>query len=200
EPEQFIEKIEQTQVNIDNWRKQKFILRDSDKDHKYSELELGFAAFFLNRCNRSGIITNSVGPIGGKNQDGKWKVDARYNKRELIQKIEILKSMKGNIVISNEDAVLMMKKIDTPISKTLIYIDPPYFQHGPQLYRCYFTKKDHLRLAEYVQNDLKYDWIVSYDDDEYIRNIYHNQNISPIILNHRAQKQHIENELIIQRP
>lgn len=54
----------------------KNILLNSEK---HSMLEIGFATFFLNRTNRSGIL--KAGVIGGKAQLGKWKIDVRFNKK-----------------------------------------------------------------------------------------------------------------------
>lgn len=198
-PYNIIKRIEETDINLENWEIQKKILKDEHKFEKFSELDLGFAAFFVNRCSRSGMITNRVGPIGGKKQLSEWKIDARFNKRELIKKIEMLSNFSDRIEISNEDAVVMLNKLVTPVDNTLVYIDPPYFKQGPELYRQYFEKSDHLRLAEYLQNGFEYQWIVSYDNNDFITEIYKHQTIEKINLFHRAQKQHIGEELIIQR-
>lgn len=195
----FIEKIRETKIDFENWTIQKSIIRDKENYDRYSELELGFAAFFINRCSRSGMITDRVGPIGGKKQTGEWRIDARFNKDELIRKIEILGGLKNQIEISNCDAIEMMSRLDSPIEKTVVYVDPPYFKHGPQLYRHYFNEYDHIRLAKYLQNGFQYQWIVSYDDDIFIRKIYEQQSFEDIELFHRAQYKHIGKELLIQR-
>mgnify|MGYP002578704147 FL=1 len=78
----FIEKIESVSVTVDEWRKQRAILQESSR---YSK-ELGFAMFFLNRTNRSGIL--DAGPIGGYDQSGTYKIDCRFNKASLIKKIQ----------------------------------------------------------------------------------------------------------------
>ena len=72
----FIYFIENTPLNDVEWRKQKKIYTTQNK--KYS-IELGFATFYLNRTNRSGIL--SAGPIGGHNQTGNYLIDARFNKK-----------------------------------------------------------------------------------------------------------------------
>ena len=76
----FIKMIQDTPINDAEWRKQKNIYNTQNK--KYS-LELGFAAFYLNRTNRSGIL--SAGPIGGHDQTGNYLIDARFNKDDLIK-------------------------------------------------------------------------------------------------------------------
>ncbi|MGO2346144.1 MAG: DNA adenine methylase, partial [Providencia sp.] len=75
--ENFSRLVHDTIINIENWEKQKDILLNSGN---HSTLEIGFATFFLNRTNRSGIL--KAGVIGGKTQSGKWKLDVRFNKNE----------------------------------------------------------------------------------------------------------------------
>src|ERR1043165_4723732 len=73
-------KIRDKKVTPEEWRRQRNILHNF-KD--YSPSSVAFATFFLNRTNRSGIL-HSGGMIGGNDQIGEWKLDARYNKPELI--------------------------------------------------------------------------------------------------------------------
>jgi putative adenine-specific DNA methyltransferase len=42
----------------------------------------------MNRTNRSGIL--KAGVIGGKNQNGTYKIDARFNKNSIIERIKKL--------------------------------------------------------------------------------------------------------------
>ena len=70
------------------WEKQKRIYENTR-----SEFLLGFATFFLNRTNYSGVITG--GPIGGFEQKGQWKIDARFNKKSLIDRIERISYFKS---------------------------------------------------------------------------------------------------------
>ena len=53
---------------------------------KEDVLKLGFSTFYLNRVNRSGII--NAGVIGGIKQTGNYKMDCRFNKKKLIEKIQ----------------------------------------------------------------------------------------------------------------
>ena len=82
-PDALCKLIRDTPVTVDQWQKQKVIHRSPDKQ---SLLDLGFATFFLNRCNRSGILMGGI--IGGQKQEGTWKIDARYNKSDLCRRIE----------------------------------------------------------------------------------------------------------------
>jgi DNA adenine methylase len=94
------EKIKATPINIKEWKKQKAILSNKHAD----DLDIAFATLFLNRCNRSGIIFTG-GPIGGYEQAGTWKVDARFNKENIIDRIKTIAQYKGQIKIYNFDAM-----------------------------------------------------------------------------------------------
>ena len=68
--DEFIQKIEKTPITVEEWRIQKSIYNNIEQ---HSDLDIGFSAFFLNRCNRSGVLKGGI--IGGYEQNGKWKID-----------------------------------------------------------------------------------------------------------------------------
>lgn len=135
-------------------------------------MDLGFATFFLNRTNRSGILNGGI--IGGRDQTGPWKIDARFNREELIFRIESIAKMKGRINVTKVDALAFLKSgIAKWPSRTLVYLDPPYFAKGRDLYYDYYQKDDHKRLAEFITGKLaKQRWVVSYDNEPAIRQLY----------------------------
>lgn len=135
------------------------------------ELELGFATFFLNRTHRSGILNGGV--IGGRDQTGPWKIDARYNKQDLVQRIKRIAAARNRISLSNLDAVdfLNSQSNDWP-EKTLVYLDPPYYGKGSQLYYDFYKHDDHANVAFAVHNLGRVRWIVSYDDEPPIHDLY----------------------------
>jgi DNA adenine methylase len=165
---EFCQKIEATDVNIKNWEKQKEI---QVNPQKHSKLDIGFSTFFLNRTNRSGIL--KAGVIGGKSQTGDWKIDARYNKEDLIKRIRKISRYKNRIELYNQDAVVLTQKLikDLP-RKTLFYFDPPYYKKGKDLYINFYEHADHQQISQLISslND-KY-WLVSYDNNENIRELY----------------------------
>lgn len=164
--EQFIQKIEQTEINISTWYEQKNIYKNQDM---HNELEIGFATFYLNRCNFSGVIKG--GPIGGIKQTGKWKIDARFNKDDLIKRIQKIAEFKKNIKIYNKDTLILLKENKQKFKKCLLYLDPPYFYKGSQLYTNHYKANDHAQIAKYVST-LEGKWIVSYDNTPEIVNLY----------------------------
>lgn len=70
--------------------------------------ELGFAMFFLNRTNRSGIL--DAGPIGGYDQSGTYKIDCRFNKEVLIKKISKIAECKNSVRIYNQDISAFLRR------------------------------------------------------------------------------------------
>jgi DNA adenine methylase len=166
ETETLCQMIKDKDVNMDEWYRQHDI-----QNHKndVDDLTLGFSTFFLNRTNRSGIL--SAGVIGGKDQTGKYKLDARYNKENLINRIYSIASYADRIVLTNMDAVTLLKTIEIPAEKTLCYLDPPYYVKGPDLYLNYYCDEDHRLIAQAVR-DFGGLWLISYDAAPFIRNLY----------------------------
>lgn len=125
--EGFLKKINNVRISIKVWNRQKKIFYNYESNKNNSDLDFAFATFFLNRCNRSGIL--QAGPIGGKRQLGEWKIDARFNKKNLAQRIKKIAAYKDRIELFNLDAVDFMKNQLTNLNldskKTLVYLDPP---------------------------------------------------------------------------
>ena len=122
--------IKNTRLSVASWDRQKRIFAHP-KDHNY--LELGFATFFLNRTNRSGILNGGI--IGGRDQTGPWKIDARYNSNELIFRVQSIAKMRKHIKLTRSDALALLRHgLPKWDKKTLIYLDPPYYAQGRELY------------------------------------------------------------------
>ncbi|GAA5482075.1 DNA adenine methylase [Haloferula sargassicola] len=190
----FIRRVEATPLTIEEWERQRAIyLRPEGK----SDLAVGFASFFLNRANRSGIMVNG-GPIGGKAQTGKWKLDARFNKLDLIARIERLADYGDRILLSCEDAADFLQRIPAMAGTdpALVYLDPPYFEKGGRLYMNAFTPGDHERLGALMENvDLH--WVMTYDDCPEIRRIYQWANCRSFSLKYSAYKVRSGGEVLI---
>ena len=167
----FMALLKETPITIEEWRRQRGIYRVKPRA---SRTELGFAALYLNRCNRSGIIVDG-GPIGGIAQKGKWKLDARFNRRELIRRLERLSAYRDRVATYNMDAIAFLRDVVLPheqLRKTLVYLDPPYYHKGSDLYANYYTPEDHETLAVFLQTEAPFKWVLSYDDVPEIRHLY----------------------------
>lgn len=166
--DELIALIETTPITVDEWEKQKLVYKTADIT---DPLALGFATFFLNRTNRSGIL--NAGPIGGKSQAGQWKLDARYNRRAIVDKLRLLSLYRDRIVVLNEDGVEVIQRYAEDES-SFFYIDPPYYIKGAELYLNSFKHKDHQKLASALNRFNKVKWLLSYDNNENILNMYSN--------------------------
>lgn len=191
--DQLCDMIYKCNVNIDTWVEQKNIYSTASC---HSTLEVGFATFFLNRCNISGVIQG--GPIGGKEQKGKYLIDARFNREDLIKKIKRIGGMNERIVFYNLDALNFIQNVVPryPIENTFLNIDPPYVKKGPMLYENSFTNYDHAELSNLIKL-VKHKWIVTYDECDLIYNLYANYRIKPITLSYSAGQTKSGNELLI---
>lgn len=168
ETNSFINLIEDTPLNVEEWRAQKRIY-DEQRD-KYS-LELGFAAFYLNRTNRSGILSNA-GPIGGFDQTGNYLIDARFNRQELVRRVREIAKYKSKIHLYNKDIRMFLEKYMPKYQeRAFIYFDPPYYNKGKALYKNFFSPTDHQEIFERI-SELNCPWLVTYDDVPEIREIY----------------------------
>lgn len=160
--------IKDTPVNVTTWDIQKRIQKEKNK---HQILALGFSTFFLNRTNRSGII--NAGIIGGREQTGEWKIDARFNKTDLIKRIERIAQYKDKIELYNQDAVLLVKDLKKTLpSNSLFYFDPPYYVKGKDLYLNFYEKDNHKEIATEIGKLNKQKWIVTYDNVAPIQELY----------------------------
>lgn len=160
-------KIMDTQVTMDEWNAQREVQRHKEEADL---LELGFSTFYLNRTNRSGILKGGV--IGGKEQTGEYRMDARYNKADLIARIEHVAEYANLIDLTGIDAIDLLKRYKrTPTPKTFCYLDPPYYVKGRGLYLNYYNNDDHRAIAETIKQ-YKGKWMVSYDAVDFIKNLY----------------------------
>ena len=194
--ENFIRLIENTIVNIDSWHQQRDIYNDDLAHH--SNLEVGFATFFLNRCNRSGIITKA-GPIGGINQCGEYKIDCRFNKTNLIKRIEQIANRADDIEIHNDDTIDFIKQNLNKLKdeNSFMYLDPPYYKKGKSLYLNYYTHTDHENLRNILSTIRDFKWIISYDNVKEINDLYDGFNTSLHLLNYSLQNKRKTNEILI---
>lgn len=167
----FANRVHDVDVSIDEWRRQREIYLACNRRKSF---ELGFATFFLNRTTRSGIIHNA-GPIGGYEQTGNYKIDARFNKADLCARIQRIGMYADRIVISMEDGLTLLRDLNKQPKKaarTFVYLDPPYYKKGSELYLNQMSHDEHKQLARYLQRPKRFPWIMTYDNVEEIRTIY----------------------------
>jgi DNA adenine methylase len=192
----FLSMLDAAKLNDHEWCRQRDVYR---RRHRRKIRELGFATFYLNRCNRSGIIATG-GPIGGRKQKGKWKIDARFGRKELARRVEQIRIYRDRISISNLDAIAFLGSdslLDSRPSKTFIYLDPPYYSKGHDLYLNYYQASDHADLATLMRRRKRFSWVMSYDNVPQIRALYSACRLLPFDLSYSASRRRAGSELLI---
>lgn len=185
--------IKKTPVNLKTWKVQKEIQKEKET---CDLLKLGFSTFFLNRTNFSGII--KAGVIGGQKQEGEWKIDARYNKEDLIYKIKKIASCKHKIEIHNLDTIELINSLKGKLpKKTLFFFDPPYYVKGKDLYLNYYNDEDHKVVSEEMAKITEQKWILTYDNVSFIGNLYDDYRQLDYSLSYSVAKARKGNELMI---
>ena len=151
---------------VREWKKQREIYVAADPADSAS---LGFATFYLNRTNHSGVLNG--GPIGGLDQRGKYKIDARFNRDALVERIRILALYASQISVSSVDGVQVIRRYAKK-KKTFIYSDPPYFEKAGSLYLNAFSAADHERLAMTLNGFAGGAWLLTYDNVPRVGDLY----------------------------
>lgn len=184
ETERLCQYIEETPVTMEIWREQRE-LQSIEKKKTADLFSLGFSTLFLNRTNRSGII--KAGVIGGLEQTGNYKIDARYKKEELIARIRRIAAYADRIELHNEDAVDLVSKIShIAPQNTIMYLDPPYYKKGRGLYMNYYNDSDHRAIRDIITNVDTIKWMVSYDNSCFIKSLYKEYRSQEFYLNYSA--------------
>lgn len=191
ENDEFVRLIETAPLTITEWRRQREIYRAADES---DPLALGFAFFYLNRTNRSGVLRGGV--IGGLEQNGTYKMDARFNRSTLVQRVMAIGEYAQRITVSNLDgrAVILKYANDT---SAFMYIDPPYVQAGSQLYLNAFEHRDHTALARIVNGVNNAHWLMTYDTSPIIEHLYAGKFQCRYELNYSARHPGKASELMI---
>lgn len=158
-------------------------------------VSLGFATFFLNRTNRSGII-KGAGVIGGFQQKGRYAIDCRFNREDLTRRIRRMHSYRSRIHLHRLDAIAFLNKDSYFEPDTFFAIDPPYFRKGPYLYTSFYRPEDHAEVADVIRS-LRYPWIVTYDMTDEVKNLYRDFRQFEFDINYSVQSKRVGTELLI---
>lgn len=188
--------IHDAEITIENWQKQVEIQKNKKS---VSLLELGFSTLFLNRTNRSGIIR--AGVMGGINQTGNYKMDCRFNKEDIINRIKVIAKHKKNIKLYNKDAIKLIDLIEKQSNNnTIFYFDPPYYLKAESLYMNHYSHKNHKIVSDRISKINNIKWIVSYDNDENIQKLYQNFRSKEFTFNHSAYESRVGKEILFFSP
>jgi len=191
-PNEFCRQIRTVPLTIDEWQRQAEIYANPSG---CDDFELGFATFYLNRTNRSGIL--DARPIGGFEQLGRWKIDARFNREALCVRIQAIADLRHRIYVTEYDALDFLAVIKDIAADVFVYADPPYLVQGEGLYLHAFDADAHLQLAKLLAS-ADFPWILTYDDDPRITNLlYSGGRCATFDIAHTAHRQHVGTEAVI---
>jgi DNA adenine methylase len=194
--DRFTKAILETPIDLETWHASRRIVDTAD----HYSFELGFATFFLNRTSRSGIVIGA-GPIGGYNQTGTWKIDARFNREALADRVRWLGQMRDRIVLTQEDALIFLSRSveRLPLERTLFFVDPPYVTAGGRLYLNAMNDGKHIALSDLLQEGSLPHWVLTYDDHPLIRTLYGDESIADLAVSYSLQHKRKEREVLIDR-
>lgn len=187
----FVDRILHTPLTLDEWQKQRELYRARDER---DPLALGFAFFYLNRTNRSGVL--NAGVIGGKAQQGRYLIDARFNRDELARRISAIGSLRERITVSDDDGKQVVTRYASD-TNAFLYIDPPYVDMGGSLYLNAFENRDHSELAHAVNASATGNWILTYDMSPVVISEYENRYHRQYELNYSGYRAQKARELLV---
>lgn len=190
----FIKRVQTVDLTINEWQKQRQIYKRGDQSNP---IALGFSFFFLNRTNRSGIL--HAGVIGGQDQTGNYKIDARFNRTTLSDRLSEIGKIAERITISDLDGRDVIQKYGRE-KNTFMYIDPPYVKAGSQLYLNSFERRDHIALAEIVNDIQDASWLMTYDTAPIIEKLYDKHFQCRLTMNYSARNSGLKDELLVASP
>jgi DNA adenine methylase len=192
----FVRKIRSTPVTMESWYACRDIVMAGHS--AADQFELGFATFFLNRTNHSGVILGA-GPIGGYNQTGKWLIDARYYTDTLVRRVEWLGQRRSQIAISNEDGLAFLRSFDGEAADSMFFfIDPPYVKAGVKLYLNAMSDLKHRDLALFLTRSGHLNhWLVTYDDCQLINDVYSSAAIDRLPVRYSLHRKRMEHEICV---
>jgi DNA adenine methylase len=187
---EFVRKIETVPLSVKEWDRQRQIYMS-----KHRGFDLGFAFFYLNRTNRSGIMNGGI--IGGRAQDGEWLIDARFNRVDLAERVSAIGGMRRHISVSETDALEFLSSAEETFPKrSIVYLDPPYYGKGRDLYTNFYTSDDHAAIARRMTT-FKLPWVMTYDDCHPVRQLYSGFRIRESSLSYSAREVRRGRELVI---
>tara|TARA_Y100000034_G_scaffold130264_1_gene188252 strand:+ start:138 stop:983 length:846 start_codon:yes stop_codon:yes gene_type:complete len=168
------EKISNYQPNVvDFFYFKEVLTRNQESLEKESRIDVGFKKLAIHQMSYSGLGTKAGGPIGGKKQTSNYNIACRWNPKNIIKKYRKLKMelLQYNITDEGVTCLDFRDIINGVNGHTIMYLDPPYYIKGKDMYSCSFSEDDHRNLSEILmRTDSK--WILSYDNCDYIRNLY----------------------------
>ena len=190
---EFLDRFDEVPLTVDEWLRQREVYRRRDEPG-IGKLDLGFATFYLNRTNRSGVLRG--GMIGGLKQQGEYKLDARFNKETLRKRIEAVGKHRSRISVTHQDGVRRLRDW-LPKENVFAYVDPPYYEKGSALYLNSFNDEQHRSLARWLNALADANWVLTYDVADFIKDLYVDRVSREFSLHYSANRREVAREFMV---
>lgn len=198
--DQLATSVEQLDVNMRAWEAARHTVQAATNGEAVADLELALAAFVVNRCSRSGIVTANAGPIGGKHQTGEHRINSRWNAAALADRIRHIHALAPRIRFTEGDAIEHIEQLDGSIGiedELFLFVDPPYLREGNGLYANGMTAGDHARLATALR-DSPARWLLTYDNEPAVHEtLYPTERVLAYDIANTANQQRVAEEYAV---
>ena len=160
--------------------------------------DLGYAAFILNRCSRSGMVLGNVGPIGGKQQAGRHTVTSRFHGERLADRIRAVSAFGQSFRVFEGDGISYIEELTGSgiEDEVFVFADPPYLGVGNALYAQGMAPAQHARLAAALR-DCPAPWVLTYDAHPGVLDLYPDCEVVEFDIPHTAHKQQVGTEYLV---
>jgi DNA adenine methylase len=194
EPERLCRRVRSAKLTVEEWKRHREVVRNPEHREFF---DVGFSTFYLNRCNRSGVLNGGL--IGGLEQSGDWAMDARFPRAELIARIERIAERADKMTVTRLDAMKFVSPgARWPLPReTVMYFDPPYYERADSLYYNHYKPEDHAKIAKAIQLLSSKRWIVSYDAHQKVMDLYRERSMFTYGLHYSAAKSYEGQEVFI---
>lgn len=160
-------------------------------------VEMGFKKLAIHQISYSGLGTKAGGPLGGKGQGSIYDVGCRWTPDNLRKEVkEFHKLLSKKEIRYGKCTDFDFEEVISDKGSCFLYVDPPYYHKGPELYQYHFTLKDHNRLAGLLR-EVDCPWLLSYDDCPEIRRMYSWAEMIDFSMIYTINKAREKNELLI---
>lgn len=187
------------QPDMDIWHNSRDVVAAAENGETIDQVELALAALVINRCSRSGMVNARVGPIGGKNQNGRWHLRSRWNADGLADRIDWIWRHECQVRVSEGDGIERIAELDGSIGieeELMLFVDPPYLVAGNRIYAAGMSFDDHKNLAYALEHSAAR-WLLTYDADERIPDLYPGRRILAYEIAYSANRRRIDEEYAV---
>jgi len=195
-PAKLINEIMKFEPTVEDFYKFKYELENLEQLDNI--VDIGFKKLAIHQISYSGLGVKSGGPLGGKLQKSEYKVNCRWSPKYICKKIVAVSELFNKFDIKADKCTSydFINALEDDSNLSIIYLDPPYYDKGNELYQFSFNEHDHIRLCEGLKKT-KHSWVLSYDDCKEIRELYQWATIEEISANYTIKGSRTKTELLI---